>query len=665
MTRLEMDGDKVALASVDNIRDYSDDERAGISLWTPEVKGCPVRRQAKTKSILQRSPSFVRGQENKNDALFSPSSVSEPILRKRFKWTQEEEELLAHLKTTTTLSNAEMVSYFSKRQPHSIGQHWNLMISRGKASPISQVHTVLEPRIPLPSLSSSTDPLPFDENRPKPSDHDTMSEAKDSQIIQQQVHKGFAEVESLVQSSGKPVAHIGYHKINSPNHTSGDHRTIADDSVLIHDGVRAHIEYSTGETVSSAKDCSCKIAESAHQIHSNVFHAGIDQSYGVSKPWEIKDESSLRGKDCASKHPDQAPEAVSKHGCGAQGSSVSSSIKAEPESDSGEPFSDGIVSFEVCPQGATVIEASNSPVQSSISITETQSERSIPPTAEDTIPINESTLALPPKTLSTSLLSTTPAQPSDPDKSSASHEPNADGTSKICTQRQIVRVVIPLPPLSRNQVRCPLTTTENEDYAFNRQLSFTVESRSAALSPNLPHQERLAIRTPTQSPSVAAAESQYAASAAFVHDEIRTPLGPEVADSQPLSTMPVVATPMPEVGEDATRPIILQDESPPLKMSPGVAPLTRNELKEATKSIISECNLQPLSVTSVIATPARKPVEEATESDILESGSYPLIKPTSAARSLLKRVKKRTTARSSSTTWAIIEDCSEDELSRL
>ena len=55
-------------------------------------------------------------------------------------------------------------------------------------------------------------------------------------------------------------------------------------------------------------------------------------------------------------------------------------------------------------------------------------------------------------------------------------------------------------------------------------------------------------RTPTRSPSVAAAESQYATSAAVVLNDIRSSLGPEIADSQPLRAVPAIATPAPELG---------------------------------------------------------------------------------------------------------------------
>ena len=99
-------------------------------------------------------------------------------------------------------------------------------------------------------------------------------------------------------------------------------------------------------------------------------------------------------------------------------------------------------------------------------------------------------------------------------------------------------------------------------------------------------------------------------------------------------------------------------------LAPGVAPLTERQLNGATENI-PEFNLQPSRVTSGIATPARNQIEEATESDILEYGSHPLSKPPSAARSLTKRTKKGTNAKTSSSIWAAIDDYSEDELSYL
>ena len=646
VTRLERGRERIGLGSVDDMRECSDEERAGISLWTPEIKNRPVRRQANADSIRGRPLSFERGQENNGDELLSHSSDSEPDPQQKVRWTQKEDELLIHLKMTTNLSSAEMGPYFPERQRTTIGSHWNYMISHGKASPKPHLPTVLRRRIPLSNLSLSTDPPAPDGNEP---DHDAI-ETKESQTIQQQVSGGFAEAVNSVQSSSKASVQVEDHHTISPCQVGGDHQKIVGESFRIPDGAETHVRYSMRESFSSAKECGCTITESANQVTSNGCHADVDHSHGASKPLEIDDDSSIRGKD-------QVPGPL------CSGGSSCTSIKAEPDAIEAEPFSGGIGSPQIHSQDATLIETSNSPRRGRISDSEIQRERSISPTAEDTIQRAGSTPPEQLKIQSTNSRFTTPAQSTNHGKSTVSRERNVDTTNENCIRRQIVQVIIPLAPSSQPHSRLPLATTETEDPASIRQLPATVESASAALGPIVSQQGNLAVRTPTMSPSIATAESQYAAPAASVHDGVRTAPGPEIADSQPESTMPVVATPMPRLGEDATRPIILDDESPPLTMSPGVAPSTEKQLSEAVKNIIPEFNLQPLRVTSGIATPARTEIEEATEPDILESGSHPLSKR--SARSLTKRTKKGTNAKKSSSIWTAIDDYSEDELSYL
>ena len=644
ITRPEMERERTGLTSVDDMRECSDEERAGISLWAPEIKKRPVRRQASADSISERSLSFVRGQENNGDEILSHSSDSEPDLRQKVRWTQEEDKLLIHLKMTTNLSSAEMEPYFRERQRKAIGSHWTYLISCGKASPKAHLPTVLRRGIPPSILSSSTDPPAPDGTRP---DHDAISKTKEPQTIQQQVSRGFAEAASSVQSSSKAVVPGEDHHIISSSQVGGDRRTIADESLRIPDGVETHIGYSMREPFSSAKECGFTIIESAYQVNSNGCHSDVDHSYGASKPFEIDDGPSIRGKH-------QVSEPVY---CG--GVSCTS-IKAEPDSTGTEAFSSGIGSPQIHSRDATPSESSNSPRRGRMSDSETQREKSISPRADDTIQRKESRPPEQPKIQSTNSFSTTPAQSTNQGKSTASRERDVDMTNENCIRRQIVQVVIPLAPSCQPHFRLPLATTETEDPASIRQLPTTVESAFAALGPTVSHQGNLAVRTPTMSPSVAAAESQYAAPAASVHGGVRSTPGPEIADSQPESTMPIVANRMPQLGEDATRPIILDDESPPLTMSPGVAPSIEKQLNETTKNIIPECNLQPLRVTSGIATPARKQIEDLTESDILESGSHPLSKSPSAARSLTKKTKKGT-----SLIWTAIDDYSEDELSYL
>ena len=646
ITRLERESERIGLTSVDDMRECSDEERAGISLWAPEIKNRPVRRQGNADSIRGRSLSFECGQENNGDKLLSHSSDSEPDPQQKVRWTQKEDELLIHLKMTTNLSSAAMGPYFPERQCRTIGSHWNYMINRGKANPKVHLPTVPRRRIPLSNCSLSTDPPAPDAKRP---DHDAISETQESETIQQQVSGKCTEAASSVQSSSKAGIPVEDQYIISPCQVGGDHQTTVDTSFRIPDGAGTHIEYSMREPFSSAKECGCTVIESVYQVSSNGCCADADHSYGASKPLKIDDDSSSRGKDPVS-------------GPLCEGLSCTS-IKAELDSIEAEPFSGGIGSPQIHSQDATLIETLDSPRRGSDS--EIQREKSISPTVEDTIQRGESTQPEQLKIQSTKSFLTTPAQSTNHRKSSVSRERNVDTTNENGIRRQIVQVIIPLAPSNQPNSRLPLATTETEDPASTRQLPATVESASAAIDPIVSQQGNLAVRTPTMSPSIATAESQYAAPAASVHDGVRTAPGPEIADSQPESTVPVVATRRPRLGEDATRPIILDDESPPLTMSPSVAPSTEKQLTEAIENIIPEFNLQPLRVTSSIATPARNEIEEATEPDILESGSHTLSKRTSAARSLKKRTKNGTYAKTSSSIWTAIDDYSEDELSYL
>ena len=652
-TRLKREGGKVALTSVNNIREYSDDERAGVSLWTPEVEKRPRRRQADANSISRRSLPLASGQKNSADRLPLDSSDSDPAPRKIVKWTQEEEDLLTHLKTTTDLSGSAMEAYFPTRHGYAAACHWNYMTTRRKASRNSQGPTNLGHRIPHSSLSSSTSPLAPDGARPEPHDYDTTFKAKEQETVQQPMSRGSLEAKKFIQSSSKPISCNGDHHINSRCQVCGDQRILVDESIIIPDDVGGHFGYTVGEPSSSTRKCNCKIVEPVCHVKSNECLADTDQSYSVLEPFEHDDDSSVRGKHRAAEFPDQ----------GVRVSSPTTSTQAEPDLKGAEPISDGTNSPEIHSQSARVIETSKPPNRARRSYSETRRGESLHLTAEDSAQRKGSTAQGLQKTRSTNLVSTTPAQPTDHGKSSASREPNVEITSKNSIKRQFVQVVIPLAPSSQPHVIIPVATPETEDPAFIGQPSANAERAPAALGPDLPHQENLAICTPTRSPSVAAAESQYATSAAIVPDEDRTSLGPEIADSQPLSTVPLVAIPVLELGGDATRPIILDDESPPLTLSPSVVPSSGKQVQKANKTIVLECDSQPLRVTPVIATPAQKGIEEAMESDILESGSYPLRKMLTAARSPSKRAKKETIARASSSIWTATDDHSEDELS--
>lgn len=754
---LKRERQQVGLTGVDNMREYSDDERAGISLWAPEVKKCRRRRRESANSTNKLAISFARRQENNADGLLSDSGKSEPAARRNVKWTQEEEELLIYLKTTKRLSGAAIRSYFPERQGNTIASHWTYMVTCGKASPKPRVPTILGRRISLPSMSGSKiSPAP-DETRPKPYNHETLCRAKQPHSVQQHSNGGILEPGSLVRSSSKPIEQLEDRRTNTQNRVGGTHRTpngyTVDESNLTTDDAGAHIGYTMNEPFSSARDhetkqdCrgddsldeirelsartsdhyssiekvqngsdqsssyreqegirrikrtdspdassngtsdtarhvdgGCNIADSAHQANSDEPYPGTGQSYSPLKPLEIEDVISRR-KEFASTLADQGLEVVSESGSGTRASSLTTPIKPEPDFEGAEPYKDGIVPSELQPRCATASEASNAPRGPRTSHSTLQREESILPTAEDVIQKRRSTKKGPQKTRSTTkVVPINAAQPPNHDKSSESHENAIEATSRSFIKRQVVQVVIPLAapsslmkkrgdaresPSSHPQSREPLATTETEDPALVREISATAKSTPADLGPDLFDQENPAIRTPTRSSSIAAAESQYAASAALVFNDVRSSLGPEIADSQPLNTTPVVGTPAPGFEGDATRPIILDAESQPLLMTPGVAVLARKQPKKATKTVILDSDSQPLQLTPGIATPSRKRIEEAIESDIVESGSHPLCKTPSTARLPSKKLQKDIIAESFSSMWTAIDDCSEDELSYL
>lgn len=750
------DREDVALAIIDTTREYSDDERAGISLWTPEVKKYSRRRRESANSLTKRSLSFARGQENHEDGVLSNLSYSEPAGRRVVKWTHEEEELLIHLKTTTNLSCPAMESYFPKRHGNAIGSHWNYMISVGKASPKPRKPTGFEDRTPPPGFYPSINPLAPDGTRQESCYHDTLSSTKKPQSVQQHLDRGFSEKEILVRSSSRPVEQLGDHRMNPQYQVSGDLGTpsghTVDEPILISDDTAAHIGCIMGKPFSSAKKCettedstvdefsdgasepstrtsdhyhpvekihnhfdqnsiyrdqegtlvtkgidppqtsACrtsdtaghvdggyKTAEFTYQMNLDESYADTDQSRCLSKALEIEDDVVMCREKYASNLPDQALEAVSENGFGARISSPTTSIKAEPDCKGAHSCSGGIISPEIQPWSIAAMEASNAPQTFQQNYSKLEQEDSIPTTAERNIQRKRSTAEGPQKTGPTKLVSSASPQPPNHGEPSAPQEHNVELSKKNSTKRQIVQVVIPLAassnairksggtpkrPLSHPHARSPLATIE-ADPAFIRHLSATAESTPAALGPILPNQEILVVRTPTRSPSVAVAESQYAASAASVLNDVRSALGPEIADSQPLSTVPAIATPAPDLGGEATRPIILDAESQSLRMTPGVALSPRTQPKKATETIILDSDSPARRVTPGIAAPARSGIEEAIESDIVESGSHTLGETLSAARSALKKVKKGIAADSFSSIWTAIDDYSEDELSYL
>ena len=673
MKRKNKKEENVGLASID-VRDHSDDERAGISLWTPEVKTFPQRRYGNSRSINQRSSSFLYGQEAYAARRRSESSDSDFAPRKFAKWTQEEDELLRHLKTTTNLTSTTMEPYFPTRNGNTIASHWSYMISRGKASPKPQVSTALESRILLPRLSSRTRPLTLDGPCTDLHDHDTISKAQDPQTVQQQQDEEIQKAGNFVRYSTMATEHLRDHW-NSQDQVSGDQGNPAvcavDEFILDSDEVEAHTVYPRRDQLSRQGGRAHEVVKSAHQVASNEAYADADHSCSLSKPYGFGDDVSMGkiGKIKSSKVADRDLGRVSETDYRARVSIPTTSIKTKPDCKGAELNSDNIISHQIQSRITTAFQAPNWPKGNSASDSKIQLEETVRSAAEDVAQRYRQAAEVT-RSRSTDLVSTTPALPSDPVISSASLKPGIEPSSKDLVSRQIVRVVIPQAARSNvmtTRIRSPSVTTETADPTFIRQLSATTESVFAAPCSSSPHQGNIAICTPTRLPSVAAAESQHAASAAFVLDnKNRSSLGPEIADSQPLSTTPTASTPVPEIGGDVTRPIILDADSPPLNMGPSVAPSARKQLKKVTNVIVPESVSQPSCVSIEPATPAWKQIEEAKESDVVESGAHSSSKTFLAAKSLSNRVKKKkTVAESFHPMRAAVDDHSEDELSYL
>lgn len=746
---LKRERQQVGLADVDDLREYSDDERAGISLWAPEAKKTRRRRRESSNSINQPALSFARGQENSADEQLSDSSLSEPATRKILKWTREEEELLIHLKTTKHLSGAAIQSYFPERHGNTVGSHWTYMVTRGKVSGKPQVPAMLGRRTSLPKVSRSETPLASDRIRPQQCNHDTLWRPKEPQSVQQHSNGGILESEGLVRSSSNPTQQIGDRHTNAQNRIRGTHGTsngyAVDESSLTSDDAGAHIGYTINEPFPSTRDhetrhslrgndsrndsrelvartsdhhnsiekvhggseqsssrrdqevtrrtkrtdspetSANRTSDTSHQMdvgrkaNADDSHLGTDQSYNL-KPLEIEDVTR-RKTGFASTRSDHGLEVVSENGCGAWASSLTTPVNFEPDWEGAEPYKDGIVPSELQPGCATAIQTSNSPREFKISHSTLQRAESLLPTAEDVIQRRRSTKEGTQKTKSKmDVVSIGAAQSPDHEKSSELCEHNIETTRRSLSKRQVVQVVIPLAatsnlmkkrgdhresPSSHSHNRKPLATTETEDPAVLRKNYIAAKSVPADLGPNSSHQENPAIRTTTRSPSMTAAESQYAASAALVFNDVRSCLGPEIADSQPLNAAPVIGTPAPELGGDASRPIILDVESPPSQMTPGVAFSARKQPKEATKTTILGSGSQPSRLTPGTVTPSRKRIEEAIESDIVESGFHLPSKTLSASRLPSKKLQQNIIAQSFSSMWTAIDDCSEDELSYL
>lgn len=121
------------MTSIDEVQDDPDSEGQGVSLWAPEGKKRRRLRSRKSHAPDRQSPLIRQEGFDARESL-SDSSISGHVFRKYY-WTQEEEDLLRQLKTTTTLTCREMQPYFPHRHGQSISLHWFAMNNRQKANP--------------------------------------------------------------------------------------------------------------------------------------------------------------------------------------------------------------------------------------------------------------------------------------------------------------------------------------------------------------------------------------------------------------------------------------------------------------------------------------------------------------------------------------------------
>ena len=699
---MKIAGEKIRITSANSMRDHSDDEQAGISLWTPDVKRRPRHIRESPNPMNKESRSLNSGLDH-----------SGPATRKQIqKWTQEERERLVQLKTSTDLSYTAMESYFPGRNGSSIGSYWNYMTTRdGKANLKSYSPTTSEFIKPLPSLSPGKTRANSDETRPEQHYHSTFSTDRKPQLTEQQFKGGFQEMGNSGRSSSKPIEQVGHHDTISESQIRDDHgtpnRCAGHESFLVSTDIGAHIGYTKGESFSSTRDFEEEdfpIDESLEDANEHSDRRGDQHCHLIGREHnrlaksplyrdqernrrtrraDVPDVPTRRASNSAPHTDDGRQTAEPVHQAISQDSYVDIEQSCSPsksfEVEDGERLDLYCEDFDLpkTRSRASVTMAAANPLQRP-GMTECalQQHKSISTTVGSIIQQNPS---LAETTKRTELSSINSAQPPGHSTGTASHAIDVEMTRTNFSERQIVQVVIPLAatsdakkkagdmkqtPLSPVSNRSPSAHTETANHAFIREFPAAVENVPTILRP-LPLHETLVIRTPTRSPSVAAPESQYAVSAAFVLSDGRPSLGPEIADSQPLNTTPAVATRLRAVGSEASNPIILDIESQSSSVTPGAATPVRNQARKLSEAMDQNLDSQPLRVTPGIDYARRMLVEEALESDIVESGSHLLGKTLVISRSPVKNVKKQTSSDGFPSAWTAYNDDSEDELSYL
>lgn len=117
---------KHAEIACDQVQGNSHSESPGASIWALEESKPRLRRQARARS----SPALTHGRTDSATIHDGSASAQQAS---RTPWTQEEDNLLRHLKTNTQLTAKDMEPYFPLRHKDKIGSHWNNLLNRDES----------------------------------------------------------------------------------------------------------------------------------------------------------------------------------------------------------------------------------------------------------------------------------------------------------------------------------------------------------------------------------------------------------------------------------------------------------------------------------------------------------------------------------------------------
>jgi len=134
----------------DRVQDESDGEIQGTSIWALEERKPRHRQPAKFRTSLHSALALA------HDSIIPAATHggSSPAGQvRRPPWTPEEDGLLRHLKTNTNLTAREMEPYFPLRHKETIGVHWKVLLdrdqSRRRMGRSSKAERTIPPRLIL------------------------------------------------------------------------------------------------------------------------------------------------------------------------------------------------------------------------------------------------------------------------------------------------------------------------------------------------------------------------------------------------------------------------------------------------------------------------------------------------------------------------------------